>query len=328
MFQGTVEGEMEFLPNRGPDNASAALRFNPPPGPTTSQIIWRPVIGEPTPPEGTPLFVSFDTRHTQVLRFAQVSTSYDGVGSWVNNTNYGDSLAPPEGEITRLGTGERSIALFSKRSRDYKSATHEFMVNLSRDSVAYSGTTIGGLNRTAVIVVKAEGIVLEFLVSEGTGPPDLTTYFYRVPPYDIFSRRSNFLSTFTGVFNATITVRDVDAEDTPVNPDGSLYRKDFVDDQKWIHCAAVRKIDKESGLMQWSVYINGVIAVRVKLKPQWYETIGSRPVATEIAITGVTGRGSPIPDFILPSIHGYRFTSKALYSGDTFTPPVSVTSFA
>jgi hypothetical protein len=336
MFQGTVDGELKFLEQEGPENSNA-LRLNPPTPPETSFIEWGQPFNPdlPTPPLGTPWFSLVDTRHTQVLRYALVQQRYDGIGSWLNNTTYGEVFSPVENEVTTIN-GEIIVTNAQTRNNSYLNVTHEFMIDSTGGYIPLSGKSINGSSRFNIVEVRVDGLSINLTTREEV-INDFITYFVQRPGVSGLDAVS--LPDFTGEYVSTVLVRSglvfkegigsipVATVDPSQPPNVVLYEDTYTPSAApYTHCAMVRSVDAETNALTWSVYLNGNRLFTAVLSPEWNVTFGQRPVGAQIALTSKIGN-SP-SEYILPAIHGYRFTPRALYTGPSINPPKKITRFA
>jgi hypothetical protein len=94
-----------------------------------------------------------------------------------------------------------------------------------------------------------------------------------------------------------------------------------LEDNIYHHLAVVQMPGNTQSTRNASLYLNGIrLATRTGLYPFWASYIR---IAFEF--------GQRLGDPVLcsaPLVHGVRYTPRALYTGDTYTPPTSITSLA
>jgi hypothetical protein len=115
------------------------------------------------------------------------------------------------------------------------------------------------------------------------------------------------------------------------SPDSSLFVFGSVSGgivgQQWVHIAVVKKTLPEGP--RWYFYLNGIrqaTGVDIIEQPSWASTYGQQPISGYVQMEASRQFSAPA-ELLLPSIHGFRFTPKALYA-ENFTPPSVINSFA
>jgi hypothetical protein len=101
---------------------------------------------------------------------------------------------------------------------------------------------------------------------------------------------------------------------------------------EWQHMALVKTPGESSEVANYSCYLAGTRIASFPNAP-----LILSPINSVIPGMGCTwGADHPFPGSAVPLdsyggsglVHGFRFTPRALYTGDTYTPPVSITALA
>jgi hypothetical protein len=345
---------LDFLGSGGP-SGSAALKAPSPPSPFIRIVDWQPIPGDfPSPTPGTQQYELTNQAVLQSVRFALTRTPYDSVSRNVFTTPPAqDTPPPPSGELLLLD-GNIAPALPKKKLAELSGTTHEILVNLTSGAPAQGGrmlnpsTSVGigtATGRNAVVTLNAEGLSIRLTATEfvtSVAPDGPLGYLVWNPPYVISSGvpegfRRVFEVGISSVWALNIAVQDffLSVSDSTLVQPGFMYFGGAGSDPlitseqatQWVHCALVRTVNPSTGNREWSVYWGGKRLVTGVINPVWDTTFGQRPIAAGIDVRVGISRSIAL-DYALPSIHGYRFTPRALYTGDTFIPPTQITRFA
>jgi hypothetical protein len=347
--------EMDVVQGGGPLGLNA-LRVLEPVSPLIEIQDWQPGLDPTAIPEGT-WYKLTSQDYLASLRYALVTAKYDSVGRNVYQ-NVPDQVDPPAtGELLLL-SGNVVPAIPKKRCIDFENLTHEFMVNLTNNASPQSGAVISEVSfadgRSASVTVSAEGVSFLVSASERVGsvaPNPLENpagYSVWMPPFLIVNEaKVGLQNVFDITFNSEwqvflrITDGNLSTSDSFTSSTGRIYsgwnetviggfsnvypdpRLTSADALRWVHCAMVRRRNPSTGKREWSFYWAGVRLATAEIKPEWDTTFGNRPLAAGIELRATIGSRS-IPEYILPSIHGYRFTPRALYDGDTIQSPAAI----
>ena len=105
------------------------------------------------------------------------------------------------------------------------------------------------------------------------------------------------------------------------------------DGARWHHAAIVFRESSGGSNREARFYLNGQLVHQVSDLPAWLlsgwlASQSSQPVADASIDLSYGDVNSAALESQSSSIHGIRFTSRALYTGASFTPPTSITSLA
>jgi hypothetical protein len=287
---------------------------------------------------GNNLVSPFTPIQRAALQYAKTPVSYDGLSSaLVNTANAGPYLYKRlDGEIDQLS--------FSKRARDYRNVTHEFYIRFTDDTSKLGETRVRvghadnslplETRRIADCVVQVDGISFRLEVEE-----DRTTVlktFVRTSPTSQAAVSDDVINNLL-TLNITAESGVVEQQDTLVYlaSSSSTNRFNFPLDEniaplsgvEWCHFALVRTYDSTVEKPVWSFYWRGVRLFTATASSTWESTNALAPIGARITLRSNRGQYAPV-DYLLPAIHGYRFTPKALYTEETFTPPAKIAQLA
>jgi hypothetical protein len=338
---GRYSPELRFAVNEGPDNNNAlALDYS---YPFVDQGIFTDYLPGPGPlPQGTFYNVRTSPAERAVLQYAVTPSAYDGLsGNPQSLTGLGD---PPPYDYLDL-TGEVNELLISKANSTYTGTTHELLIRFALDTTKLgelrttSSIFIESVGRTVNFTMRVEGFDLLFAAYEDV---ELVLNTSVTDPDSGFPINANDVQVQEKL-HLRIEVRSSTAfnveNESPSglllysgssNPNDPLLGTPFdplieqLDGTEWCHCALVRVFDSSINNYKWFMYWRGKKLASFIAKPEWLTSSGAAPVRGALALISTRASAAP-PEYLLPAVHGYRFTSKALYRDSVITPPPSIT---
>jgi hypothetical protein len=320
--------EMLFRPVGGPAS-SGALQLDPQyvmPGEDLRPFI--PISGS-VPGEQSFYFTVESTPEVSGLAYSVVNSPYDTVLG--RTANVFEPGLPPF-KLLNL-QGAETLPSSSKRISDLKEFTLEFLFQVGNGLLqpGYVRRTLSATepSRTVQCLIEFFGLAIRLTATESYsfGPT------YTV--LDTVANQSRIIRDFTAQSTYRIGLVVAGKKLSRVaNPDVELVinpsSNDFpylqgVTDGSWVHVAVVKRPTPEGS--RWSVFFNGSTVISdITERADWATTYGNQPLYGFLSIRSFRATTAKT-ELFLPSIHGYRLTSKALYL-ENFSPPVSITSFA
>ena len=335
---GRGSPELEFVPAGGPLGTNALRHVaSRPPLEVQIRVKNAPTFGWRVftlsnfmaPTFEAPWYTLFlSTPNINGISYALTQTSYDSIGAWVSNNLNLSTLELFPLELLDLNGNTIPATPKKKPLQAYTEVTHEFMVRMDNGSARFNqqrmfNATFGPVDETLLssfVEIRADGARVTIRASEQSvfETSDLGFAFMVLTTneFGFESQTTVLLSTTLDRLSVRVTGTGISVPEMP----------DIVGDE-WIHCAIVRSIDPDTGLRFHSIYYNGVRISYGPLPSNWDEDYGQQPVSARFLLSSQP-KARPEPQAMLPSIHGYRFTPKALYTGETIVPPRTITRFA
>jgi hypothetical protein len=336
-FYGRNYPEMEFLPTGGPDGKSGALQGRP---------VFEEIVNPTTPLVSGGDFITEPVAsylEQQELVYAAVGP-YDTVLNWQYPNSFSIDRDSSAKIVNLSGDVVESVPRAPAVGR-IKSCTHEMYVRLGGQTVPTESFIIRSENRTIggpsmTVFFALEGLRYSLSFTLRLQDSDIfsgaTASESFVALRTVFPDQYRTLSMNVRAFNSpregqSPTTVFTDHYTGNNNPALGLYDPKLpadIEDGSWFHLAVVRTSVPESNLFSRAIYFNGVkIIDNIRTNENWVDTFGKQPVSARITLFGFRG-GWPPSKVSMPSIHGYRFTPRALYSGDSFTPSPAITRLA
>lgn len=266
------------------------------------------------------------------LQYAKTPVRYDGLSS--NLVDF-DSAGP---YLYKRLDGEIDELRFNKRAIDYRNVTHEFYIRFTdntdklgetRIRLGHAQTTLLETRRVAQCTVLVDGISIRLEVEEERTTVLNTAVAAGAGQFNVSDDVINNLLTL----NIIVTSRATDQQGTAVYVASSSSTNRFnhprdeniapLEGDEWCHCALVRTYDNAIEKSVWAFYWRGIRLFTATESDTWETTNALAPIGARILIQSNRGQFAPA-EYLLPAIHGYRFTPRALYSGETFTPPEKI----
>jgi hypothetical protein len=327
--------EMEFVPSGGPDGISNSLKCTTPiPFPEVPATPYGPPISFPADDVPTQTLYAglFDPSTQQQALVYAAAGSYDTVLSW--QSAFLGVLTDPSAPAEILGLdGNVQEAKAGVTAGSLNGCTHEFYAQYGNGTFGsfefLSDTQPFGAGLSAAVIMDFEGIRLNTSVNQlarYTGK----SYFVRITgdtedkQVHLMAMDPNFTYTVSVTHSGGLTRGYTGTNDeSAAQYDSRLPRP--LEDATWVHIAVTRRKIPDSNLFAYEFFVNGVrVSENITTTEVWKSTYGNQPVSARLACNTLRTIKAPLGPY-LPSIHGYRFTPKVLYTGDSFIPPPSIT---
>jgi hypothetical protein len=339
--------EMDFLPGGGPTTTSNSLRVATP-------VLFPPLeptpYSAPPPPVSQPFPPDYPLYEPQTAQFAfyqtglvyAVAKPYDTVLDW----QYSFASPDPERVYQVLDLEGQLVEAVPAKERfrvgNVKSCTHEFYVQhadrelesenfLRQRSVEFEeGRVRDGY--TSSIQMSVEGLLISSSLVHTYRLESSTNYAVQYEDGDVRTVTA-YATDPEYAYRVSLGSGGV----TPVASSGYFGTSVIGDNnydpllpsiptgQEWVHIALTRRPVPDTTRFSYELFVNGRrVAQNILTGQLWDSTYRRQPVSARIIAR--TQRSDIYPGGpYLPSFHGYRFTPKVLYNGETFTPPPEIT---